>query len=58
MNVVAYIQEVGLPMDVIYDNKKPDNLPEDVDKDWETVQAYYEQERREEEENGGIPILY
>lgn len=56
MNVTAYLDENGIPMESIYDNKKPEFLPENISKDWDIIQEYYKQEEEEDKERG-IPVF-
>lgn len=54
MEVTQFLDEASLPIELVYQNKKPKNLPESISNAWDTVQAYYEQEEREEKETGRI----
>lgn len=57
MKVADFLGEADLPLELVYKNKKPSFLPEDVDKAWDIVQQFYEQEDKREKETGEI-ILY
>ena len=54
MKVSQFLDEANLPIELVYQNKKPKNIPESISNAWDTVQAYYEQEEREEKESGRI----
>lgn len=54
MKVSRFLDEASLPIELVYRNKKPNNLPEGISNAWDIVQAYYEQEDRREKETGDI----
>lgn len=57
MSVYEFLAEANLPLELVYKNKKPKNLPKNISDDWETVQAFYEQKDRKEKETGDIILL-
>ena len=57
MKVTKFLEEANLPIELVYQNKKPKNLPENTSNAWDTVQAYYEQEEKREKETGDIILL-
>ena len=57
MEVNQFLGEANLPIELVYKNKKPNNLPEGISRAWDTVQAYYEQEERQEKETGDIILI-
>ena len=54
MKVSQFLDEANLPIELVYQNKKPNNLPEGISTAWDTIQAFYEQEDRREKETGDI----
>lgn len=54
MRVTQFLGEANLPLSIVYDNKKPNNLPESISKDWDIVQKFYKQEEEAEKETGDI----
>lgn len=54
MSVSGFLLEANLPLELIYENKKPKNLPKNISDDWETIQTFYRQEKEYEEKTGGI----
>ena len=57
MNVQRFLSEASLPIELVYQNKKPKDLPESISNDWDTIQAFYEQEKKREEETGDIILV-
>lgn len=57
VKVVDFLNEADLPLDLVYKNKKPSFIPEDVNAAWDIVQKFYEQEEQREKETGEI-VLY
>jgi hypothetical protein len=55
--VTQFLAEANLPIELVYENKKPKNLPESISNAWDTVQAFYEQQKKREEETGDIVLL-
>lgn len=54
MRVYQFLAETSLPIELVYKNKKPKNLPQNISNDWDTVQTFYEQIDKRVEETGDI----
>lgn len=54
MSVCEFLAEADLPIELVYKNKKPKNLPAAISDNWDLVQRYYEQTERLERETGDI----
>lgn len=57
MEVTKFLGEANLPIELVYKNEKPKNLPEKISNAWDTVQAFYKQEEEREKETGDIILL-
>lgn len=57
MKVLDFLNANNLPIDAIYENKKPSFLPDSLNQDWDTIQKRYSEEEEREKETGDI-MLY
>lgn len=57
MNVLGFLESSNIPIEAIYENKKPKFMPDDISKDWDIIQKRYSEEEKREKETGDI-MLY
>ena len=57
MNVLDFLESSNIPIEAIYENKKPKFLPDNISRDWDTIQQWYSEEEKREKETGEI-MLY
>lgn len=57
MGLTQFLSEANLPVELIYKNKRPNNLPEEISRKWDIVQAFYEQEKEKTKNTGDIVLL-
>lgn len=54
MKVTQFLSEANLPIELVYKNKRPKNLPEGISASWDIVQKFYEQEAERKNKTGDI----